>query len=90
MSEPAKVTNRVKQMWRDKRPTFGAIATIPSIQTVQIMAQSLDWIIVGGESGRNARPMNPAWARSLRDQASRLERTFNFKQMGARTADKGC
>jgi len=36
--------NRLKKLWREKTPTFGAIATIPSIQTVQIMAQSLDWI----------------------------------------------
>ncbi|MCA6124195.1 2,4-dihydroxyhept-2-ene-1,7-dioic acid aldolase [Bradyrhizobium sp. WSM 1704] len=43
--------NRLRQQWREKRPTFGAIATIPSIQTVQIMAQSLDWIIVDLEHG---------------------------------------
>src|SRR3954447_4546831 len=43
--------NRLKQAWRDKRPTFGAIATIPSIQTVRVMAQSLDWIIVDLEHG---------------------------------------
>lgn len=30
----------------------------------------LDWIVVGGESGRNARPMHPDWARSLRDQCA--------------------
>jgi 4-hydroxy-2-oxoheptanedioate aldolase len=51
MSAPAKPLNRLKQAWRDKRPTFGAIATIPSIQTVRIMAQSLDWIIVDLEHG---------------------------------------
>ena len=44
--------NRLRQQWRDQRPTFGAIATIPSIQTVQIMANSgLDWIIVDLEHG---------------------------------------
>jgi len=43
--------NRLKKMWRDRRPTFGAIATIPSIQTVRIMAQSLDWIIIDLEHG---------------------------------------
>ena len=43
--------NRLRQQWREKRPTFGAIATIPSIQTVQIMAQSLDWVIVDLEHG---------------------------------------
>lgn len=41
----------LKQTWREGRPTFGAIATIPSIQTVRIMAQSLDWLIVDCEHG---------------------------------------
>ena len=44
--------NRLKKLWQERRPTFGAIATIPSIQTVQIMARSgLDWIIVDLEHG---------------------------------------
>jgi 4-hydroxy-2-oxoheptanedioate aldolase len=43
--------NRLREEWRNKRPTFGAIATIPSIQTVRIMAQSLDWIVVDLEHG---------------------------------------
>jgi 4-hydroxy-2-oxoheptanedioate aldolase len=44
--------NRLRREWREKRPTFGAIATIPSIPTVQIMARSgLDWIIVDLEHG---------------------------------------
>jgi 4-hydroxy-2-oxoheptanedioate aldolase len=50
MSTPTPL-NRLREEWRQKRPTFGAIATIPSIQTVRIMAQSLDWIIVDLEHG---------------------------------------
>lgn len=42
----------------------------------------LDWIIVGGDSGPHARPMNPAWARSLRDQAANTGVAFLFKQWG--------
>ncbi|MCA0404897.1 MAG: phage Gp37/Gp68 family protein [Proteobacteria bacterium] len=42
----------------------------------------LDWIIVGGESGPGARPMNPDWARSLRDQCIAAEVPFFFKQWG--------
>jgi 4-hydroxy-2-oxoheptanedioate aldolase len=49
-AQPAPL-NRLRQAFRDKRPTFGAIATIPSVQTVRIMAQSLDWIIVDLEHG---------------------------------------
>jgi 4-hydroxy-2-oxoheptanedioate aldolase len=44
--------NRLRKQWQEGRPTFGAIATIPSIATVQIMARSgLDWIIVDLEHG---------------------------------------
>ncbi len=51
-SVPLPPLNRLRKEWREGRPTFGAIATIPSIQTVQIMARSgLDWIIVDLEHG---------------------------------------
>lgn len=42
----------------------------------------LDWVIVGGESGRDARPMHPDWARSLRDQCVAAAVPVLFKQWG--------
>ena len=51
MSVPTTPLNRLRQLWREGRPAFGAIATIPSVQMVQIMARSLDWIIVDLEHG---------------------------------------
>ncbi|WP_027517842.1 DUF5131 family protein [Bradyrhizobium sp. WSM1417] len=42
----------------------------------------LDWVIVGGESGREARVMHPDWARSLRDQCTAAGAPFLFKQWG--------
>lgn len=42
----------------------------------------LDWVICGGESGPNARPMHPDWARSLRDQCKVTDTPFFFKQWG--------
>ena len=45
-------------------------------------APSLDWVIVGGESGHGARPMHPDWARSLRDQCQAAGVAFFFKQWG--------
>lgn len=44
--------------------------------------QGIDWIIVGGESGPGARPMHPAWARSIRDQCAAAGVAFFFKQWG--------
>lgn len=46
------------------------------------MRSPLDWVIVGGESGPDARPMNPDWARSLRDQCEAAGVPFLFKQWG--------
>ncbi len=43
----------------------------------------LDWVIVGGESGKGARPMHPDWARSIRDQCAAAGVPFFFKQWGA-------
>lgn len=42
----------------------------------------LDWVIVGGESGRGARAMHPDWARVLRDQCAEAGVPFLFKQWG--------
>jgi protein gp37 len=43
---------------------------------------NLHWVIVGGESGRKARPMAPQWATSLRDQCAAANVPFFFKQWG--------
>jgi protein gp37 len=45
-------------------------------------ASRLDWVIVGGESGRKARPMHPDWARNLRDECLTADIPFFFKQIG--------
>jgi protein gp37 len=42
----------------------------------------IDWVIVGGESGPNSRPMHPDWARSIRDQCMAAGVAFHFKQWG--------
>lgn len=42
----------------------------------------LHWVIVGGESGPGARPMDPDWARSVRDQCRAAGVPFFFKQHG--------
>ncbi len=42
----------------------------------------MDWLIVGGESGPDARPMSLDWARSLRDQCAGSNVAFFLKQLG--------
>lgn len=52
--------------------------------------RGIHWVIVGGESGPDARPMHPGWSRSLRDQCKAEGVAFFFKQWGEYvTADMG-
>jgi protein gp37 len=44
--------------------------------------KGIDWAIVGGESGPNARPMAEEWAVEIRDQCKRDGVAFFFKQWG--------
>ena len=48
----------------------------------------IDWVIVGGESGPKARPMDPAWAVDLRDQCLHAGVPFFFKQWGGKNKKK--
>ncbi|WP_350357338.1 phage Gp37/Gp68 family protein [Paraburkholderia fungorum] len=50
----------------------------------------IDGIFVGGESGRGARPVHPAWVRSLRDQCHAAGVNFHFKQWGEWAPGNSC
>lgn len=43
---------------------------------------NIDWVIVGGESGTQARPMSPAWVHAIHAQTEKLNIPFFFKQWG--------
>ena len=47
----------------------------------------IDWIIVGGESGRMARPMREEWVLHIKDQVEAAEKAFFFKQWGTWGSD---
>ena len=56
----------------------------------EIDLNGIAWVIVGGESGPGARPMQPEWVRSIQNQCSRDGVPFFFKQWGgARKAASG-
>jgi len=50
--------------------------------------RKLNWVIVGGESGPNARPIQPDWIRKIRDQCLRTNIPFFFKQWGGKNKKK--
>jgi len=75
--------------WLSMEPLLGAVdlallGTLPRSQHANYTQTHdlLHWVVVGGESGSNARPMHPEWARSLRDQCAEAGVPFLFKQWG--------
>jgi protein gp37 len=44
--------------------------------------EGIDWVVVGGESGPGARPVDPAWITDIRDQCLEAGVSFFFKQWG--------
>jgi protein gp37 len=82
------------EAWRvdDLRQVPAAVRFIsaePLIGPLQLDLTSISWLIAGGESGPNHRPMDPAWVRDLRDQCGRAEVAFFFKQWGGIRAKTG-
>ncbi|HZT97711.1 MAG TPA: DUF5131 family protein, partial [Chloroflexota bacterium] len=53
------------------------LETLPSLPL-----DGIDWVIVGGESGPGARPLERDWVTGIRDQCERAEVPFFFKQWG--------
>jgi protein gp37 len=55
-------------------PLLGPLPRLP--------LKNIHWVIVGGESGPGARPMNPDWVESIHEQCTRSGVAFFFKQWG--------
>lgn len=55
----------------------------------ELSLDGIGWVIVGGESGRQARPIDAEWVRSIRDQCADAGVAFFFKQWGGRTPKAG-
>ena len=59
---------------------------VPSICDFDIIHKGppVSWVIVGGESGRNPRPIEEQWVRDIRDECERNQVRFFFKQWGGK------
>ncbi len=53
----------------------------------RLRLKGIHWVIVGGESGAGARPMQEEWVRNIRNQCLDAEVDFFFKQWGAWGSD---
>jgi protein gp37 len=61
----------------------------PLLGPVRLDLTGIHWVIVGGESGHRARPMDPEWVRDLRNACVDAGVAFFFKQWGGRTPKAG-
>ncbi len=50
--------------------------------------EKIDWVIVGGESGHNPRPMNADWVIDIQEQCQKADVAFFFKQWGGKNKKK--
>lgn len=68
---------------RETRAAVRFLSIEPLLEDLgEINLSGIDWVIVGGESGPGARPMQSAWVESLRRQCTISHIPFFFKQWG--------
>lgn len=68
---------------RERVPaTVRFISAEPLLGPLRLELSGIDWLIAGGESGPDYRPVNPDWVRELRDQCADAGTAFFFKQWG--------
>ena len=61
----------------------------PLLGPLKLDLRGINWVIVGGESGSEHRPMDLDWARDIREQCLKARVPFFFKQVGGRTPKAG-
>lgn len=73
--------------WLSVEPAFSELNLVSVGQREEfhfnaLQPQGINWVVAGGESGGKARPSNPQWFHSLREQCAQTGTPFWFKQWG--------
>lgn len=79
--ESMKVVERVHHL-RKVPARIRFLSCEPLLGPLQLNLDGIHWVIVGGESGPGARPLDGEWVRGIRDQCIRKGVAFFFKQWG--------
>lgn len=75
---------RVASLAAMTKATVRFLSVEPLLEDLGVISlTNIDWVIVGGESGRRARPMKTAWVESILQQCRNANVPFFFKQWGA-------
>lgn len=76
------VLNRVDKL-RQTRAKVKFLSCEPLLEALpNLDLEGIDWVIVGGESGRGARPIRKEWVHDIREQCQAANLPFFFKQWG--------
>lgn len=82
---------KLKEAGLDLGAKFIFASVEPMLGPIEAGCNLPDWVIVGGESGINYRPLQVEWVYSLRDQCAHKGVAFHFKQhAGLRPKSNGC
>ena len=82
--EDERVTDRIDYL-RNSGAKIKFLSLEPLIgPLLNLNLTGIDWVIVGGESGHGARPMNPEWVEDIRIQCEEQNVAFFFKQWGGK------
>lgn len=81
--EDMRVVDRVRQLQQVRRASVRFLSCEPLIGPLpRLPLKGIDWVIVGGESGPGARPMEPKWVFQIKSQCEDKGVPFFFKQWG--------
>lgn len=73
---------------REMKSTIRFVSAEPLLEDLgKINLKNIDWVIVGGESGAKARPMQEEWVINIKKQCDKKNIKFFFKQWGTWGAD---
>jgi protein gp37 len=86
--ETQKYTYRIDAL-REVPATVRFLSCEPLLGALDLDLKDIHWVIVGGESGYNHRPIEPEWIRRILQQTREAEVAFFFKQWGGRHSKAG-
>ena len=86
--EDQEVDHRIRHL-RQVPARVRFLSCEPLLGSLRLDLEGIHWVIAGGESGAEHRPMEIAWARAIRDQCQAAGVAFFFKQVGGRTPKAG-
>ena len=82
------VVNRIERL-RNTSARVKFLSCEPLLSPLKNMnLNEIDWVIVGGESGRTPRPMKEEWVIDIKEQCLRADVAFYFKQWGGTNKKK--